>query len=477
MLCKYQKHVLIGPAVSILTCCLALVVWSAPRSVGITMEVTFAKSDGPPPAGNGNSSEPLILGVDTRRFLAEIGASTPEKMLLGLAGVHYLFLQPQAGGAKDITLGVYPSVERTKEKYQEYLAGAAGPLIPMEHPSGIGDQFKCWIVDDTPGTLLLRRRNVLFVASFSGGREKAIEFARKVDGILLHSHDICPKGTVVPTPEVELIAPQRVALGSTVPIKYKSKKTMLIRTEPDPRLHLEGEFHFDARELGEQTAEFVFASSKNVMFTKSLTIEVVPPEELSLPGTIEAWDWPGHRLYFTRTPEQEWSAISSSQQEWLNLRHSTFGPLRDAEDWKRKALNDLAGLVQGRWLPTMETIQAYENCARPTREKVYYASFKTEGYNVIYMGTIGKGFLLYIEQPDLLPEGHKQPAEDVLRDDLLQSETNDRGETSYPRVQFMVRTFDRYRAYQPEGPYEPVHILLADVRFSNELNLKFPGYR
>lgn len=129
MLCKYQKHVLMRAAVSILMCCLALVVWSVSRSVGITMEVTPVKSDGPPPAENGNSSEPLILGVDTRQFLAEIGASTPEKTLLGFAGVHYLFLQPQAGGAKDITLGVYPSVERAKEKYQEYLAGAARPLI------------------------------------------------------------------------------------------------------------------------------------------------------------------------------------------------------------------------------------------------------------------------------------------------------------------------------------------------------------
>jgi len=430
-----------------------------------------------PPAGADGSAQALIAGVETTPFLEAIGAPHPMEYGLGPCGASYKFPRPPTGGAIQVSIGVHPSAQMAVDKYRDLVAEAVGAPQP-DLPGDIGDQFGYWPDGDAAGTLLLRRRNALFSANWQGSQDAAVAFARKVDGVLAQSDEICPKAAVVPVPEVELIAPALAGLGSVVPIRYTSRMAMLVRTESAPGLRTEGSLQFQAKELGEHALEFVFASSRNVVFTASLTIQVVPPEQLASPEALQPWEWPDGEIYFLRDPEQAWSAIPADQQERMRLHRGTFSTLENAADWQQKGLNELMAVVQGRWLPTIEMVHAYQDDAHPSQDKIYYAAFRTQGCGLVYLGSVAKGFLLYIEQPDPLPEGTEQlAAADVLRAEVLPTRLNEEAAVTDPGVGFVVRTFHRHRAYQPDGPYEPVRILLASVRFPAELNLRFPGYR
>ena len=134
--------------------------------------------------------------------------------------------------------------------------------------------------------------------------------------------------------------------------------------------------------------------------------------------------------------------------------------------------------MQPRWIPGAELIHARGYHARPDGDTAYYATFTAQGCNVLYMGLVGRQVLIYIEQPDPLPDGQKLlTADDLVGDGVLSVVKSGTGEEVYPRAGFMVRTFRRYRAFKAEGPYEPVNILLARFRFAEETNLRFPGYK
>lgn len=109
---------------------------------------------------------------------------------------------------------------------------------------------------------------------------------------------------------------------------------------------------------------------------------------------------------------------------------------------------------------------------------VYNARIKTRGYNILYMGTLARRLFAYIEQPDPLPEGQVLlKPQDLLRPDVTDKITDVEGEEVFPRVSCLTRDLRRLRAFKPEGPYEPVNVLLLRAKFAGELNLKFPGYR
>jgi hypothetical protein len=219
------------------------------------------------------------------------------------------------------------------------------------------------------------------------------------------------------------------------------------------------------------------ATSANVVFTKSMSLQAVRPEDLPAPDVVP-WDWLGLRMFFVKDPAQRWEDLPDEEQEWMEIHRGTFGPLEDERHWKLSALAELQGYVQAEWLPTEDVMHAFEDDAHPSLDKVYYATFKRKGFGVVYMGTVGKEFWLYIEQPDT-PATAAAPeltAQQVLADDLLQPQT-DKGETTYPRAEFTVRTFHRYRELDQRGPLEPVKILFAHVRFASEVNLRYPGYR
>ena len=457
MLRRHHRLVTTGIAATLLSCCLAIF----------------------PPHGEADAQLQLITGIDTQPFFSEIGWSPPADVTIGPVGVEYTSKIARASGAKSVSIGVYQSTDAAVAACDRHIAQVRATPAG-EAAAGIGDQLTCTAPYGDPPrqTIILRRTNAIVTVSWEGDREQGLEFARKIDQTLRASDGTCPKGTEVPQVEVELIAPKIVALGALVQVRYRAGGGMSVRTEADAALRPGGEISYRAGELGEHTLRFQFATSKNVLFARSVALTVVAPEDLPATVNAQAWEWPGDALHFINAADQDWSAAPEDQRETLTPHEQHLASLKDEDDWRQRALNDLSEIVQPRWVPAPELIHARGYHARPGNDTAYYATFTSQGCKVLYMGLVGRQVLIYIEQPDPLPGGQKLlTAEDLVRDDVLSVVKSDTGEQAYPRAGFMVRTFHRYRAFKPDGPYEPVNILLARFRFAEETNLRFPGYQ
>lgn len=420
-------------------------------------------------------AEELVTGISTDDFLGGLGVPQPRDVSIGEYGVFFTFGEAP-GPLKWMRVAVHPSVAEAKSAFREAeRLRAGGPLPP---PADIGDEFRSSDLDAGPGTIRFRRDNVTAEFGWSRGNASARELARTMDELITGPNDICPRGPAVPIPDVEVTAPVRVALGSLAQLSYRSTEGMLLRAEHDPSLHLEGQFLVDARELGRQEVVLLFATSRNVIFTKTCSFEVVPAHQLHNEGEPTPWDWPGQRLFFLTDPDQQWTALPNARREWFEIRHSTFAPVEDPRPWRQCVLNDLMTAIQPQWLPGPELLEVREDVGTPALRKVYYASFRTGTVGVIYMGVVGGQFLLYLEQPLPLPDAEQPLKPDqVLLPEWLDAATEDNGETVYPAVGVMTRSLERYRAYRAEGPFEPVRILLVDVGLPTQTDLRYPGYR
>ena len=429
-------------------------------------------------------SNALLTGVNATRLLQVLNQPSPPTTEFGTGVVSYHLRPDKAAGLVDLDIAVTSSEQAASQAYKHWNEDRAHtPPDPQPNPP-IGDQFVAEFTHDlfyaagaqdaTEGVMLLRRKNVLVVMIWNGGRDKAYALARQLDEALLHDDQVCSRGDAVPVPEVEFTAPPRVAVGAELEVAYRSTHAILIRTEDNSVLHLEGTIPCEAEKPGAYTVTLEGATGQNVLFTKSITLQAVRPEELS---DVVAWNWLGLHMFFVKDPARPWAALPFEEREWMELDRGTFAPLADERHWKLSALAELQGYVQAAWLPTEEVMHAFEDDAHPALDKVYYATFKRKGFGVVYMGTVGKEFSLYVEQPDT-PATAGAPeltAQQVLADNLLQP-VSEGGETTYPRAEFMVRTLHRYRGFEEKGPFEPVKILLAHVRFASEVNLRFPGY-
>lgn len=189
------------------------------------------------------------------------------------------------------------------------------------------------------------------------------------------------------------------------------------------------------------------------------------------------WHLPEQALFFIGSEQRTWSDQPSDQREWIRFARPELTSVYDATRWQDQAYREIAVCIRPPWLPNPEFIQIVGDANQTSPTHMYWHCCRVGAYGIAYMGACGDRFLLYIEQPDPLPEGQKRLTRaDVLRDDLLQTVADEHGATSYPRVQFVAREMKRYRALSHQGPYEPVHILLVDARLSDDVNLRSPGY-
>ncbi len=422
------------------------------------------------------ASPSLINGTDISTFFPTVGLPPPHNYCCDDAGVHYRYLSSQAGGTQDIAIGVFPSVEAAKEVYAKYPQGSlkakGSPMKGLAHEAA-------WLKTETGDEyVILRRDNALVVIAWKGEKDPALELARKMDQVLSERTDICPRGEATEHPTVELVAPAIVAVGSSVPVKYRGLKAMLVRTEANAELHMWGTAQVEAREVGTKTFQFRFCSGKSVVFWVPLMMTIVPAGCMPTAETTQPWEWPSDTLYFVEAPDAKWEAAPLEKRETLTPAQPHLTPPKQADDWRQKALNDLAEIVQPQWLPLPSMVQVFENHARPDGGIVYNARLKTRGCNILYMGTLGRRLFAYIEQPDPLPAGQALlKPQDLLRPDVTDKITDAEGEEVYPRVSCLTRDLRRFRAFKAEGPFEPVNVLLLRAKFPGELNLKFPGYR
>lgn len=414
--------------------------------------------------------------VDMNGFFAALGLGQPTSFCCDQAGVHYHFLALQADGTQDITIGVFPSVADAQVAYEEYpLDCLQAQVTPIQ---GIADQA-AWLKTDGGGDhVILRRDNALVTIAWTGEQTRALDLARQIDMALTQRADICPRGESVERPVVELIAPALVVVGSTFDVRYRASRAASLRTPANPHLHGDGLIKRRTLKVGTTTTRFPFYSSKSVIFTVPLTVTAIPADAMPTEETTQPWDWPGDALYFVETQGEKWEDTPAEGRETVTPLQARLVPVKQADDWRQKALNDLAAVVEPEWLPLPGMVQVFENAARVERDTIYHACFTTRGCNILYMGTIGRRLSAYIEQPHPLPEG-QEPLEprDLLRADVAATVTDAAGEETFPRVSCLTRDVKRSRAFAPEGPYEPVNVFLLWARFASELNLRFPGYR
>jgi len=422
-----------------------------------------------------NSS--LTLGVKTTSLLQAIGASTLAKEgLFGGFGVVYPSSN-QRSGLTGINIGVHLSAR----KAQQALGSAAISYNNLpDVPNDIGEKFLYLPDDETTakqpdsgGSFILRRQNVIITAGWKGSMKGAIEFARKIDNILLHSDVICPKGKMVPTPEIELTFPDKIQHGTQPQVQYKTKdgSEVLVSnaSSSSDTWRAAGATSYWAKELGQQQAEFTFATRDNVIFTKSVAVNVLSKQEMAQSLEKQRWEF-SKLLYFKDSPEQNFGALRQREKEWINLEPGTLEALQDSAKVREQALKDLNRIVQDRWLPEKEFIEAYYDHWKKVSHEVYSATFQVQDQRVIYWGVPGKHAWLYIEHD--AKKRKSLAVKDIIRPEQLKTvAVNDE---SKPGV--LSRRFNRYRALETSGEWEHVDILMFHFRFQQSFDLSSFGY-
>ena len=436
--------------------------------VHASADATTATADG--------TKRPLTTGVMTDALMNLVEKEEPATISVGEYGVFYSFGR-ESKPLQWLKVGAHPSAEVADAIFQASEKQRSGIRPKPGATPDIGDVFRGSGFDAGPGTWRFRRGNVLIEAGWSGDEVSALALARKIDQFILTDANACPRGQTVAIPVVQVTVPGQVALGAMVDVEYVSTDGSLLRSTSEPVLHAAGQTTVRADALGTHTHTLLLATDRNVIFTRTFTIEVLPKEQIETQRRTQPWSFRGSHLFYVDSADQDWTATPHDGREWLHFDQRTFRALGDSHQLQQQALDDIAQVIQERWLPAVDLLQPAQEHTKPPR-MVCYASYMVHGCRIIYMGVLGRQVFLYIEQPDPLPEGQvRLTRADVLRDELLQTVADEHSATIYPRVQFVVRQMKRHRALSHQGPYEPVHILLVDARLPDDVNLRSPGYR
>lgn len=372
---------------------------------------------------------------------------------------------------------------------------AIGPVASKDGEDG--HDLRCWSADsDRHASVLLRVLNVTIDFFWQGTVADALAFERSMAQLLATSAEVAPRGIEVPVPSLEITVPEPVLAGKRAwvtvnvmdgpRVKLASHLFWRIADMDEPQFAYLHDFApgfssevsaaLSLPNPGQYELEFTFATEGHTVFTRTCKATAVSraqwPEHLPL-----GWEIMGESLHFLPSADAEWGR-RSGRQEWLDFGCGRSRIPAGAKTLRQQALDEIARVVKERWLPSVEFLQPVEERAVQPR-MLCHASYTVLGCRIIYMGVLGRQVFLYIEQSHPLPEGQKPLTRaDVLRDDLLQTLTDEHGATSYPRVQFVAREMRRYRALSDfDEPYEPVHILLVDARLPDDVNLRSPGYR
>jgi len=212
--------------------------------------------------------------------------------------------------------------------------------------------------------------------------------------------------------------------------------------------------------------EIPFATERNVIFQKTVQFSVSAPGDD--PKAATPWDVPGDTLYFARQQSVNWHRLKAGEREWLEWNRGNMGVPKEYRQAHQKAFDELGQIVRQAWVPRPALLKARSFHTPDGARTVYYAPLTIESRHVVYMGMLGSSLLIYVEQP---VAGARLSLTEVVRDEVLP------GKSHQGEYRLMgSRTMTRYRATTPEGPFEPVQILLAEVAPVSSLNLRSPGY-
>jgi len=436
----------------------------------------------------------LIQKVNAAHLFALLGATqVGEAAFAGQAG-SYRGVFRGTGARFGFSITVFPTIADARRNFQQM---GMTSLAPTRLPDGtIGDECLSWRGE--PGTrgnygtgrlgyagwpsqCVLRRRNVQLSFSYSGPTKDALVLARKIDRELINSDALAPKGATVPIPQIAFNAPKIVPLGGrNARIKIYSvrgERLLGVTGKDKDEWSTQGWMYLQANRLGEHKLERSMMSEGNVVFTRSITVQVVSPREYEAARTVHPWKWSHDALYFLTNPRVNGHVKvyydKGDEGEWLKpdpgtIGHYYYGDEDKQEQLMRQALQEWGQALKAEWLPAPDMLTVgFENTRAHPSDYVAYCTFTRKEAKALIMGKLGKSFLVYVEQPDSLPAGVVPlTAADLIRPEF---KADSRGS-------FKSSSLFRYRAFRPQGPYQRVRVLLLRFNSGEAADLTFPGY-
>jgi len=391
----------------------------------------------------------------------------------GQFGFIYAGRPPALGHAEQIEVALYESVAIAEARFatvEAKLAGARERGLPAD----LTHQLAYVTQAGQPAQILLRQDNLLARVRWTGDLPGALALVKQLIVAMQVTHDLAfPRGQQVSIPKIHVKLPPKIYRGDPFDVVLRSEDPRCrLRTPPDLGKLTGVELTLLATERGRQRFALPMSTDFNVWFTYTLEVEVSewPPD------APRAWALPDGWLYFAGQPVADWSTLPEDQRESLAVRHRFLRPPPDAANWQRRGLAELGGLLAPRWLPPPELLVANQNHYTMGLVKGCTAAWQVPGMKVALWGELGRRWWVYVEQPDPLPAGVAEVGlKDVLHPALGTPEALPNGEAASARAEVVSRSWRRLRAVQTTGPFEPVRVLLVQVRLPEMTNLRFPG--
>ncbi len=309
------------------------------------------------------------------------------------------------------------------------------------------------------------------------------------------------KGKKIIFPEIEVTAPTIVAPNEIFSILYRTRPATPVKMHPDITVESKNGENIQKSSIeligtevtgswgkkacalkvpGDYRINLRFSQQDASSTTKSISVKVLSSSEQEQIIGATPWVLPEDGIYLSPDALTKWSDIPEVQREQIALKRKTFTPLlpvpgNENEWWLTEAWNEISSIFQLQWLPERNMLNAFENAARSSRDRVAYAAYERNNCRIIFQSEIGKQSWIYIEHPakTTLSQNALQ-VENILPKSLLlqaRGQTNTAGSTA-----FISRTFSRYRALQADGPTEHVRVLLIHIIQPSQINLQMSSY-
>ena len=223
-----------------------------------------------------------------------------------------------------------------------------------------------------------------------------------------------------------------------------------------------------------------------------------------------SWDAASGSLFFLASEQKTWEAADTPDREWLltepisprlfvllnpqattmAMRRGQYEGLAEADHAAavERTLARWRAWLQPAFVPAAEQVRVIRHnpppwpgpkppLLPPPRPPLAYASLQTPRANVLLLHRLDSESWFYAEQPDPLPAGGRPLlAEELVRPELLAAQRAVLAGGPTPAAAAFVRTLTRRRAFDPQGPFAPVRILLGHVLSADSLALRAPGY-
>ena len=405
-----------------------------------------------------------------------------------------LTLIKRHGLTERFCIGVYPSVHAAELAWHQQTMPAKTAVLELPEVGNHGhlqdiNNEGIWA---TIHFITFQRDNVCCSFRWNGAREEAIAFAKKLDDAIIHDPTVAPRALAVADTDIEVVTPALLATGESSLIRYRTQPvesvclcptafdTLDNATTRTP-LHLTGtplmlpagSQNMSFTQEGMHHLDFTFITNDSVIITRTISVRVVPAQDMATLAERTPWELPQNALYLMSKAGQSWENAPAGDKEQISLTRKTFKALKpepEAEETfqRIKAWNELVDVLRPAWLPPRELLTICEDYATPAKHRVAYAAYICQNCHVVIMSVIGVKACIYIEKAKSAAEKEPPfPLDDILSSSLTAPVTT----STAVRIGYAAKTFQRYRALTPDGPADDVAILLVQLTRPEGINV------